>query len=96
MKVSNLGRVNARVVYGVPLASNFREMLLGLDKTAKYFLPLTNAAKQTESLAEFWRKRWLTNRIVREGIIDAIAKHTLSYPITHGARVVLPSDGELL
>jgi hypothetical protein len=87
---------NSRVVYGVPLASNFRDVLLGLDKTPKYFLALKKAAEQTELLAEFWRKRWLAGRIARDGTIEEVTKHTLSYPITHGARVILPSSGEPL
>jgi len=85
---------NSRVVYGVPLASNFREVLLGLDKNPKYYLSLKKALKQTELLAEFWRKRWLAGRIAREGIIEEVAKHALSYPITHGARVILPAEVE--
>jgi hypothetical protein len=85
---------NSRVVYGIPLAENFRDVLLGLTSKPRYFFPLRNAPESTKRLAEFWRKRWLANRITRPGILDEIAKHTLSYPISHGARVVLPDTGE--
>lgn len=87
---------NSRVVYGVPLASNFREVLLGLDTAPKYFLPLRKVSEQTKQLAEFWRKRWLARRITRDGIIEEVTKHTLCYPIVHGARVILPTAGEVL
>lgn len=83
---------NSRVVYGVPLASNFREVLLGLDDTPKYFLFVRKALEKTELLAEFWRRRWLVRRITRDGIIEEVTKHTLSYPISHGARVILPPE----
>ena len=47
-------------------------------------------------LAEFWRKRWLFGRITRPGILEAVGKHTLSYPVVHGARVQLPEEPDLL
>lgn len=85
---------NARVVYGVQLAENFRAVLLGLDSKPRYFLTLRQPEKSTELLADFWRKRWLVGRISRPGILEEVVKHTLSYPIVHGARVTLPESGE--
>lgn len=82
---------NPRVVYGIPLAENFREVLLGVDAKPKYYLPTNHALEQTESFGAFWRKRWLNGRINRPGILDEVAKHALSHPITHGARVQLPA-----
>jgi hypothetical protein len=85
---------NARVVYGVPLAENFRKVLLGIDAKPRYFMPLRSTRDSTQRLVEFWRKRWLAGRITRDGILDEVLKHTLSYPISHGARVSLPQSGE--
>ena len=85
---------NARVVYGVPLAHNFREVLLGLDARPKYLLPLRKAGEQTRALADYWIKRWLSGRIARPGILEAVAGHTLTYPVTHGARVLRPTEPE--
>jgi hypothetical protein len=82
---------NARVVYGVALAKNFREVLLGLAATPKYFLPLSSVTKQTKKLADYWRRRWLAKRIAVPGILENVATHTLVYPIQHGARVTLPA-----
>lgn len=89
---------NARVVYGVPLAHNFREVLLGLDARPKYFLSLRKADVQTRALGNYWTKRWLCGRITRPGILDEVARHTLAYPVAHGARVLLPKepDADLL
>jgi hypothetical protein len=83
---------NSRVVYGIPIAENFREVLLGLDVRPKYFLSLANAKEHTVKLGAFWRKRWLSGRITRPGILEEVGKHTLSYPVTHGARVRLAND----
>jgi hypothetical protein len=89
-----LNHGNRRVVYGVPIAENFREVLLGMDSRPKYFLSPQKAKKHTDLLAQFWRKRWLSGRITRPGILEETATHTLSYPVTHGARVQLPEDPE--
>ena len=78
---------NQRVVYGVPLARNFREVLLGLSERPSYFLQMSHHQEATEALAAFWRRRWLAPRIGRPGILEAVAQHTLSYPVQHGARV---------
>jgi Druantia protein DruA len=78
---------NERVVYTVPLARNFREVLLGIDRRPQYLIPQTNAKAKTASLSEYWRIRWLASRIKTEGIIDKVAEHTLTRPIRHGARV---------
>ena len=80
---------NERVVYGVPLAKNYREILLGIDKRPSYIIPQANAKEKTELLADFWRKRWLASRINTPGILEKVASHTLTHPIRHGARVPL-------
>jgi len=80
---------NPRVVYGIQIAKNFREVLLGMDAKPKYFLSLVKAKQFTANLAAFWRRRWLVGRIQRPGILEEVEKHTLSYPVTHGARVQL-------
>ncbi len=54
---------NERVVYAVPLAKNFREVLIGINKRPQYLIPQTNAKAKTASLAEYWRVRWLASRI---------------------------------
>lgn len=77
-----------RIVYGIPVASNFREVLLGRSKTPKYLLPNVRAA--VDGIANYWRERWLARRIENSAILQQVASDTLTYPITHGARVVLP------
>jgi hypothetical protein len=80
---------NKRIVYGVPLAKNFRNILLGLDGKPAYFLPLSDAEVKTARLAEYWRRRWLAGRINNAEVLAEVKKHTTSYPIRHGARVEL-------
>src|SRR5262249_47051690 len=91
-----LNHGNPRVVYGIALAWNFRDVLLGRQEKPHYYLPQTRAEYRTAGLAAFWRRRWLSNRVNDPAVIADIAGHTLSYPVTHGARVVAPAgaDGE--
>lgn len=84
-----LNHRNKRVVYGIALAENFGDVLLGLSKIPKYLIPQAKAKARTELIGKYWIKRWLQNRILREDVLQKIAEHTLSYPITHGARVNL-------
>jgi hypothetical protein len=83
---------NKRVVYGVPLAKNFRDVLMGFTDSAHYSVPLTRERLRSEMLADFWRRRWLLNRLEKPGILDEVSKHTVVYPIRHGARVALPDE----
>ena len=77
-----------RMIYGVPLASNVRDILLGLASRPKPIIPPGPAA--TAAIIDFWRDRWLSKRIEREETIGAVARHSLAYPVRHGACVVLP------
>jgi len=85
-----------RVVYGVALALNFREFLLGMTNTPKYLIPPTRVKHRTELIADYWRQRWLLKRIAKPGLLDEVARHTCVYPIRHGAQVEMPDDGEPL
>jgi hypothetical protein len=80
---------NQRIIYGVPLAKNFRNVLLGLDNRPRYFLPLADSSAKTSELADFWRTRWLSPRVGNIQVLNEVAAHKLSYPVQHGARVSL-------
>lgn len=85
---------NRRIVYGVSLVSNLQDFLLGLERSPKCLLPQREPRAVSESLAEFWRRRWLSNRIQSPAVLNQVAEHRLDFPITHGARVDLPDDDE--
>jgi hypothetical protein len=88
---------NKRVVYGVALARNFREVLVGLSRQPEYFLPITKVRFRTELLGDYWRQRWLLKRLQKVGVLEEVQRHTCVYPIQHGAQVKLPveNDGSL-
>jgi hypothetical protein len=87
-----LNHGNKRVVYGVSLARNFRDVLLGFTDSAHFNAPRTRDRLRTDMLADFWRQRWLLNRLEKPGILDEVSKHTIVYPIRHGAQVTLPDE----
>ena len=83
---------NRRITYGVALAKNFKEVLLGLDSRPAYLIPQTNPRQRTDIIAQYWCERWLMMRLQKPHILDEVAAHTLTYPITHGA--VVPRTAE--
>ena len=80
---------NARVVYGIALATNFSDVLLGRSAKPLFLLPQSNPRKRSELIADYWRRRWLSKQIKNEKILADIEAHELTYPVTHGARVPL-------
>lgn len=82
-----------RIVYAVPLASNFRELLIGRARRPRYIVPQSDEG--TFNLVEFWYERWLAKRIERDDVLESVAAHSSVYPVEHGARIELPSlNGE--
>jgi hypothetical protein len=81
---------NSRLIYGMPLARNFRDLLVGRAKRPDYLLPRMKPKEATQAIAKFWRTRWLLKRIQRPDVLEETAKHSLKHPIQHGGRVLLP------
>ena len=82
-----------RIVYGVPLIRNLREYLLGMDDTPDYLYSCPGA-EATQLVSNWWIERWLSMRIDRDAVLEDVAANTLLSPVRHGARVVLPMNGE--
>jgi uncharacterized protein DUF4338 len=87
-----------RVVYAVSLVRDLSEHLLGIEPKAIYLVPISDGATATARIAAWWRERWLRNRIGSDEVLAEVARHTLSRPIRHGARVPAPRlpDQQLL
>lgn len=82
---------SSRIVYGIPLARNFREYLLDFDERPSYFLPTDDPQEVTHRIVNWWANRWLAKRIQNDEILARVAQHSLVYPIRHGARVPMTS-----
>jgi hypothetical protein len=85
-----------RIVYGVPVVRNLREFLLGMDDKPEYLFDLENPRASTAAIAQWWKERWLSNRIKSNDVLAMVGEHALVRPVRHGARVVLPAieDGQ--
>ena len=78
---------NRRIVYGIPLAENFRRLLLGLETRPHYIVPQRDPREKTAMINTYWINRWLSKRIEQDSVIMQVASHSLAYPIRHGAQV---------
>lgn len=81
---------SARAMYGIKLASNAQEVLLGKQKRPKYILAGTDPKAVSDAIVNYWLNRWVVRRVQRPDVLERISRHTLVSPIQHGARVVLP------
>ena len=79
-----------RTVYGVMLATNVRDYLVGLDRIPRYLVPV-NGGPGDKTIVAWWRHRWLSGRIQSDQVLEQVAQHRHVYPICHGARVHLAS-----
>lgn len=87
----------ARIVYGVPLARNLREYLLGMDDKPDYIFTQDDPKASTEAISTWWMKRWLSHRIESDDVLEEVARHTSIWDgryLLHGACVRLPVTEE--
>jgi hypothetical protein len=85
-----LNHGSPKIAYGVSLASNALEYLLGMHPEPTYLIPIVDPRRQTDQIAEWWTERWLSGRIQREDVLAQVESETMVHPIRHAARVSLP------
>jgi len=78
-----------RIVYAVSLIRNLGDYLIGTAKRPEYVVQVNEGVAATAAIGEWWRERWLRNRITSDDVLDEVERHTIVRPITHGARVPL-------
>jgi hypothetical protein len=79
-----------RIIYGVLLADNAREYLLGMAAKPRYIVPVTHVVRTSSSIATWWIERWVSNRIESDDVLEQVRAHDGTHPVRHGARVALP------
>lgn len=80
-----------RGVYGVMLASNARDYLIGLDQVPQFLVPIKGETGD-QAIVSWWRHRWLSGRIQSDQVLKQVAEHQHIHPMRHGARVRLPLE----
>jgi hypothetical protein len=79
-----------RIVYGVCLIANLRDYLLGIDPRPRYvFRDL--GRDDGERIVDWWIERWLSRRARSDEILERVGRDTLTRPVRHRARVVIPN-----
>ena len=64
---------NPRLVYLVPLVTNWREYLTGLENSPNYiYSDLDNPERETSHLIEFWKDRWFVKRASRPETLQSL------------------------
>jgi hypothetical protein len=87
----------ARIVYGIPLARNLREFLLGRDNSPDYLFALDAPRAGSEAIAKWWTERWLARRIDSDDVLSEVERHTAVRDgryLLHGACVRLAPTEE--
>lgn len=79
-----------RIIYGVELAAVPGDYLLRRQSHPDYLFD-PDLEDDIARISEWWRVRWMIPRSQREGMLDAVAQHSLHRPVKHGARVDLPN-----
>lgn len=87
-----------RIVYGVPLARNLREYLLGMDASPDYIFAPGDPKAGTAAISTWWVDRWLSPRIESDEVLAQVERHATVRDgryLMHGACVRLPSIEEM-
>jgi hypothetical protein len=82
-----------RVVYGVSLVDNLLPYLLGADEEPRYTFR-RNVRDDVRRIGDWWFDRWMARRLEAEATGVGLRQHSLDRPVHHGARVVMPNDGD--
>lgn len=75
-----------RIIYGVPLARNFKRHLLGVDAAPDYCIDPSSEQAEA-SIADFWIERWLASRLDHAPALQAVARST---PLTERVSRLIP------
>jgi hypothetical protein len=75
-----------RILYGVPLVENVTGYSLGVDAKPSYLLDPDLEGGDAQ-VNEWWFERWGRRRAAQPAVVEAMERHRLVRPVTHGARV---------
>ncbi|MGP8441615.1 Druantia anti-phage system protein DruA [Burkholderia vietnamiensis] len=75
-----------RIIYGVPLARNFKRHLLGIDASPDYCIDPSSDQAEV-SIADYWIGRWLASRLDHAPALQAVSRST---PLTERVSRLIP------
>lgn len=75
-----------RIIFGVPLVTNLKRVLLGVDAEPQYGIdPSLESAER--AIADYWTRRWLASRLDHLPAIEAVGRST---PLTERVSRLVP------
>lgn len=80
----------SKTAYGVWLADNVRDYLMGRSKRPRFRFERDADKAGTERICAWWLRRWVLPRLDRNDLVERLRLHRLVRPVAHGARIVLP------
>ena len=63
-----------RIVYGIDLAENSQDYLLGIDDDPEYYWEFDDPEKEQESIYQYWIDRWASMRAQKQEVLGNIRK----------------------
>ncbi|UWG49229.1 hypothetical protein AArcCO_4054 (plasmid) [Halalkaliarchaeum sp. AArc-CO] len=63
-----------RIVYGIDLAENSQNYLLGIDDDPEYYWEFDDPKKEQESIYQHWIDRWASMRAQKQEVLENIRK----------------------
>jgi hypothetical protein len=61
-----------RIVYGIDLAKNSQDYLLGIDGDPEYYWEFDNPEKEQEKIYQHWIDRWASMRAQKQDVLESI------------------------
>lgn len=85
-----------RAIYGASLAENLAEYAIGLENKLRWVWSGRPRSDSVQAIGRYWWERWASPRAERGDVQERMRSHTLTHPITHGARIELPEPAQTL
>ncbi len=63
-----------RIVYGIDLAENSQDYLLGIDDNPYYYWKFDDPQKEQESIYQYWIDRWASMRAQKQDVLENISE----------------------
>lgn len=80
-----------RVIYAVPLASDFREFLFGLEDDPDYLWEFEDPETEQQSIYDHWKHRWVSKRVQKGWVLDDIQSFDKDEDLRLGHEVDFPN-----
>jgi hypothetical protein len=74
LETNLLKHESRRIVYGINLAENSQDYLLGIDDDPEYYWELDDPEKEQESIYQHWINRWASMRAQKQEVLENIRK----------------------